>query len=88
MILSFPVFLEFLKTGLVTRFPTWILSVGLSVVATLSVVCGIILDTLATSRREAMHLKYLSYPALTLSDPVILQNADVMPAKAGIQAFK
>jgi len=63
--LSIPVVLTYLETGLVPRFPTLILSVGLFVVSTIAAVCGLILDSLARARIEAKRSVYLSYPART-----------------------
>ena len=45
LILFVPVFMEFLKTGLVPRFPTLIVSTVMMLTAFLSLVCGLILDT-------------------------------------------
>ena len=50
--LFMPVFLEFLKTGMVPRFPTLIVSVFMMLAAFLSFVCGLILDTHAKSNRK------------------------------------
>lgn len=50
--LFIPVFLEFLKTGLVPRFPTLIVSVVMMLAAFLSFVCGLILDTNAKNVRK------------------------------------
>jgi hypothetical protein len=61
--LSVPIFLEYLQTGLVPRFPTAILSVGIMVVAALSMVCGLVLDTVTHSRRELKRLHYLEIRA-------------------------
>jgi len=52
LILFIPVFTEFLKTGLVPRFPTLIVSVVLMLAAFLSIVCGLILDTNAKNSRK------------------------------------
>lgn len=52
LILFVPVFLEYLKTGLVPRFPTLIVSVFMMLAAFLSFVCGLILDTHAKSNRK------------------------------------
>ncbi len=46
------VFIEFLKTGLVPRFPTLIISVVMMLAAFLSLVCGLILDTHAKNSRK------------------------------------
>ena len=58
-----PVFLEYLDTGLVPRFPTAILCIGLGVIAVLCVATGLILDLVAHVRRETKRLAYLEYPA-------------------------
>lgn len=52
LVLFIPVFTEFLKTGLVLRFPTLIVSVVMMLAAFLSLVCGLILDTNAKSNRK------------------------------------
>jgi hypothetical protein len=61
--LATPVVLEYMRTGLVPRFPTAILSVGIMLVAFLSLVCGLVLDTVTHSRRELKRLAYLDIPA-------------------------
>jgi len=63
VILGVPVFLEFLDTHLVRRFPTAILCTGLIVISVLCIATGLILDLVAHVRREAKRLSYLSYPA-------------------------
>jgi glycosyltransferase involved in cell wall biosynthesis len=60
--LGIPVVLEFLRTGLVPRFPTAILASALMVVAFLSFTCGLILDTVSRGRAEAKRLRYLAIP--------------------------
>jgi hypothetical protein len=61
--LAIPVVLEFVQTGLVPKLPTAVLSVGIMLVAFLSLVCGLILDTVTHSRRELKRLAYLDIPA-------------------------
>ena len=51
---------EYLATGLVPRLPTAVLATGLMLVASLSIVCGMILDSVARGRREAKRLAYLA----------------------------
>jgi hypothetical protein len=58
-----PVIIEFLHTGFVPRLPTAVLSVGIMLVAVLSMMCGLILDTVTHSRRELKRLAYLDIPA-------------------------
>jgi hypothetical protein len=61
--LTVPVVLEFLRTGLVPRLPTAVLSLGIMLLAFLSMACGLILDTVTHSRRELKRLAYLEIPA-------------------------
>lgn len=57
--LGWPVVLEFLVTGLVPRLPTAVLSVGLMLLAFLSLACGLILDVVTKGRLEVRRLAYL-----------------------------
>jgi glycosyltransferase involved in cell wall biosynthesis len=59
VILAIPLFIEFLETGLVPRIPTAVLSTGLMLVAVMSFVCGVILDTVTRGRRELKRMHYL-----------------------------
>lgn len=52
LVLFVPVFTDFLKTGLVPRFPTLIVSTVMMLAAFLSLVCGLILDTHAKNNRK------------------------------------
>ena len=60
LILVVPVVLEYLKTGLVPRLPTAVLSMGLMVLAFLSLASGLILDTVTRGRWELKRLAYLA----------------------------
>ncbi|WP_415499637.1 glycosyltransferase family 2 protein [Acetobacter sp.] len=60
--LGTPVVLEFFRTGMVPRLPTALLATGLVMLAALSFVCGLILDSVALGRREAKRLVYLALP--------------------------
>ncbi len=62
--LSIPLFYEFLETGLVPRFPTAILSVGLMLAAIIALFSGLILDTVTRGRREFKRLHFLAYDAV------------------------
>ncbi len=63
IVLGGPVVAEYLRTGLVPRFPTAILAASIVVIATLSFLAGVILDTVTLGRREAKRLHYLSLAA-------------------------
>lgn len=56
-----PVLLDFYRTGLVQRFPTAILSLGLMLAAMMSLFSGLVLDTVTRGRREIKRLRYLAY---------------------------
>lgn len=68
LLLGYPLIATYLETGLVPRFPTAVLTTGLFLGASLSMVCGLILDTVTRGRQEAKRLAYLSIPG-------ILQNS-------------
>ncbi len=63
ILLSIPLVLTYLDTGLVPRFPTAMLVTGMSIVAVLCFFTGMILDTVTRGRREMRRLAYLSLPA-------------------------
>ncbi len=66
-VLGAPVVLEFLRTGLVPRFPTAILASSIGLIAILMLVLGYLLDAIGRSRQDAARLSYLRYPAPTQS---------------------
>ncbi len=51
---------EFMRTGLVPRLPTALLATGLMVIAFLSLMSGLILDTVTRGRWEAKRMAYLA----------------------------
>jgi glycosyltransferase involved in cell wall biosynthesis len=62
--LGTPVVFEYVRTGLVPRFPTAILATGLMLSAGLSLFAGLILEGLVLARREAKLLRYLALPSV------------------------
>lgn len=62
--LAIPIVITYLEEGLVPRLPTAVLSMGLMIVAVLSVSSGLVLDTVTRGRREMKLLAYLSQPAV------------------------
>lgn len=62
LILSIPLVITYLDTGLVPRFPTAILVTGITIIAVLCFFAGMILDTVTRGRREMRRLAYLSQP--------------------------
>lgn len=61
--LSIPIMIEFHRTHLVPRLPTAVLSTGIVLLSFLSMVCGLVLDSVARGRKEAKRMTYLSIPA-------------------------
>jgi hypothetical protein len=59
--MALPLLPVYLETGLVPRFPTAILASGTMVLAFLSLVCGLVLDTVTRGRQEVKRLHYLAY---------------------------
>jgi glycosyltransferase involved in cell wall biosynthesis len=62
VVLAIPVVGDYLRTGLVPRLPTAVLSTGLMLVSFLSFACGLILSTVTRGRMETTRLQYLSIP--------------------------
>lgn len=78
--LAAPIVMEFLETALVPRLPTAVLSLGIMLLAFLSMACGLILDTVTHSRRELKRLAYLNVPAPKWPMTEVKQER---PARAG-----
>jgi hypothetical protein len=60
--LAIPVIATYLEQGVVPRLPTAVLSMGLMILAVLSVSSGLVLDTVTRGRREIKLLAYLAQP--------------------------
>ena len=60
LILGFPLITEFRRTHLVPRLPTGVLATGIMMLSFLSLVCGLILDSVARARKEVKQLAYLA----------------------------
>jgi len=52
-----PVFIEYLQTGLVERFPTLFASLAVLIVAILLIICGLILDTVVKTNRKDFEVR-------------------------------
>lgn len=59
-ILGYPLLTTYMETGLVPRFPTAILVTGLALLSAISLVAGLILDSVARGRLENKRMIYLS----------------------------
>jgi len=63
VVLAIPIFITYFEEGIVPRVPTAILSTGLMLLAFLSIVAGLVLDTVTRGRREMKRLVYLQQRA-------------------------
>jgi glycosyltransferase involved in cell wall biosynthesis len=60
IIISIPLAVEYVQTGLVPRLPTAVLAASLMLLAFLLLMCGLILDTVTRGRWEAKRMAYLA----------------------------
>jgi len=58
-----PVVIQFVRTGLVPRLPSALLATGLVLLSSLTLVCGMVLDSVERGRKEMKLLAYLAIPA-------------------------
>ncbi|KGN30438.1 RfbJ protein [Knoellia sinensis KCTC 19936] len=63
IVLAIPVISEYLRTGLVPRFPTAILATAIMTIAVLTFALGYVLDAIRHAREENARLSYLRLPA-------------------------
>lgn len=63
--LAWPLVMTFLETGLVPRLPTAVLSASIMLLAFLSLIGGLMMDSVTTARREVRRLAYLAQPPLS-----------------------
>jgi glycosyltransferase involved in cell wall biosynthesis len=59
ILLAIPLIVTYFQTGLVPRLPTAVLTMGMMVLASLSLTCGLILDNVTRGRQELKRLHYL-----------------------------
>ena len=64
--IGYPILEEFLRTGLVPRFPSAILATGIMILAFLSLACGFIVDAISAARRELKRLQYLAQKSINI----------------------
>ena len=60
-LVGLPSIIEFINTGVFKRFPETLFSITLGFSALILVICGIILDSIATEKRERLLLNYLGF---------------------------
>lgn len=60
MVSAAPVLAEYFATGLVTRMPTWVMSMAMLLGSLMIFMAGVVLDSVARGRNEAKRIHYLS----------------------------
>jgi glycosyltransferase involved in cell wall biosynthesis len=70
VVLAAPLVATYLQTGLVPRLPTALLSTGIMLVAALSWLTALVLDTVTRGRRETRMLAYLQYPPFASNETI------------------
>src|SRR3546814_45094 len=80
LLIAWPVLLTYVEEGLVPRLPTAVLSMGLMLLAFLSLTCGLVQETVTRGRQEMKRLRYLgiSPPPASVSGTV---SALAVPAR-------
>ena len=68
LIVGTPVVMDYLKTGQVPRLPTAVLATSLMLLAFLSLMSGLILDTVTRGRWEQKRMAYLGIPGPQASE--------------------
>ena len=68
MVCGAPVVMQFLETGLVPRLPSAVLATGLVLLSSLTLVCGLVLDSVERGRKEVKRLAYLAVAPLPVRD--------------------
>jgi glycosyltransferase involved in cell wall biosynthesis len=63
-----PVVMEFLQTSLVPKLPSAVLATGLVLLSSLTLVCGMVLDSVERGRKEKKRLAYLAIPPMPALD--------------------
>ena len=66
LLVGVPVIFEFIKTSFVSKVPSAILAVGFMVIAILSLVCGVILDTIVKNNKMNYELYLTRYKDLNI----------------------
>ena len=74
IVLAWPLLSNYIETGLVPRLPTAVLVTGLMVLAFMSFVAGLVLDTVTLGRREIKRLHYLGLRGPSVNERRLLST--------------
>ncbi|MCX7088753.1 MAG: glycosyltransferase [Methylococcales bacterium] len=76
MLIMLPIWVDFLHTGQVSRFPSAFLSIALMICALISLICGLIMEHASTNHWELKYLNYLNYPAISPKNALTFNSTD------------
>ncbi|HWT56855.1 MAG TPA: glycosyltransferase [Rhizobium sp.] len=78
-----PVLAEYFQTGLVSRMPTWVLSMALMMISFMLFTAGVILDSVARARAEQLRIHYMSLETPSAARAPISEAAPASRARPG-----
>jgi glycosyltransferase involved in cell wall biosynthesis len=82
LILSIPVFVDYLDTGQVPRFPTAILAAAIVTIAVIVLLVGYILESVMHMRQEQSRLAYLALDAPMRSAASVASPSSLLPSSS------
>ncbi|MBB3645228.1 glycosyltransferase involved in cell wall biosynthesis [Rhizobium sp. BK619] len=78
-----PVLAEYFQTGLVSRMPTWVLSMALMMISFMLFTAGVILDSVARARAEQLRIHYMSLETPSAAKAPLGEAAPASRARSG-----
>ncbi|OHV26683.1 MULTISPECIES: glycosyltransferase [Rhizobium] len=78
-----PVLAEYFQTGLVSRMPTWVLSMALMMISFMLFTAGVILDSVARARAEQLRIHYMNLETPSAVKAPLSQTAPVSRTRPG-----
>ncbi|MBB2751374.1 UNVERIFIED_ORG: glycosyltransferase involved in cell wall biosynthesis [Rhizobium aethiopicum] len=78
-----PVLAEYFQTGLVSRMPTWVLSMALMMISFMLFTAGVILDSVARARAEQLRIHYMNLETPSAVKAPLSQAAPVSRTRPG-----
>ncbi|MBB6221719.1 glycosyltransferase [Rhizobium leguminosarum] len=78
-----PVLAEYFQTGLVSRMPTWVLSMALMMISFMLFTAGVILDSVARARAEQLRIHYMSLETPGAAKSPLSETAPASRARPG-----
>ncbi len=83
MFLGAPVVVGYLETGLVPRLPTAILAVALVQLGFMSMICGVLLDSVSALRRDGKRIQYLNHASPGQAVSLMEREPDLRASSRG-----